>query len=61
MFPVYGGTCLSSRKSVHNWVEKFSQGRFKVAVDARPCAEVAETTLKKESYAACFVALLLKQ
>jgi hypothetical protein len=26
MFPVCGGRCLS-RKAVHNWVEKFSQGR----------------------------------
>jgi hypothetical protein len=26
MFPVYSGKCLS-RKAVHNWVEKFSQGR----------------------------------
>jgi hypothetical protein len=30
MFPVYGGKCLS-RKAVHNWVKKFSQGRSKVA------------------------------
>jgi hypothetical protein len=35
MFPVYGGKCLS-RKAVHNWVEKFSQGLSKVADDARP-------------------------
>jgi transposase len=34
MFPVYDGKCLS-RKAVHNWVEKFSQGRSKVADDAR--------------------------
>jgi hypothetical protein len=33
IFPVYGGKCLS-RKAVHNWVEKFSQGRSKVADDA---------------------------
>jgi hypothetical protein len=26
MIPVYGGKCLS-RKAVHNWVEKFYQGR----------------------------------
>jgi hypothetical protein len=26
IFPVYGGKCLS-RKAVHNWVEKFSEGR----------------------------------
>jgi hypothetical protein len=41
-FPVYGGKCLS-RKAVHIWVEKFSQGRSKVADDAQPGAEVAET------------------
>jgi hypothetical protein len=33
IFPVYGGKRLS-RKSVHNWVQKFSQGRSKVADDA---------------------------
>jgi hypothetical protein len=32
MFPVYGGKSLS-RIAVHNWVEKFSQGRLKVADD----------------------------
>jgi hypothetical protein len=32
MFPVYGGKCLS-RKAVHIWVQKFSQGRSKVADD----------------------------
>jgi hypothetical protein len=46
IFPVYGGKCLS-RKVVHNWVEKFSQGRLKVTDDARPVAEVAETTVKR--------------
>jgi hypothetical protein len=35
MFPVYGGKCLS-RKAVHNWAEKFSQGRLKVAYDVQP-------------------------
>jgi hypothetical protein len=30
MFPVYGRECLL-RKSDHNWVEKFSQGRSKFA------------------------------
>jgi hypothetical protein len=33
MFPIYGGKCLS-RKAVHNWVEKFSEGLSKVADDA---------------------------
>jgi hypothetical protein len=32
MFIVHGGKCLS-RKAVHNWVEKFSQGSSKVADD----------------------------
>jgi hypothetical protein len=45
IFSVYGVKCLW-RKAVHNWVEKFFQGRSKVAYDARPCAEVAETTVK---------------
>jgi transposase len=35
IFPVYSGKYLSL-KAVHNWVEKFSQGRSKVADDARP-------------------------
>jgi hypothetical protein len=46
MFSVYGGKCLSL-KAFYNWVEKFSQGRSKVADDARPGAEVAETTVKR--------------
>jgi hypothetical protein len=46
MFPVYGEKCLS-RKALHSWVEKFSQGRSKVADDARPGAEVAETTVER--------------
>jgi hypothetical protein len=46
MFAVYGGKCLS-RKALHNWVEKFSRERLKFADDARPGAEVAETTVKR--------------
>jgi hypothetical protein len=49
MFPVCGGKCLS-RKAVHNWIEKFPQGRSKVADDDRPgclCAKVAEPTIKR--------------
>jgi hypothetical protein len=46
MFPVYGGKYFS-RKAVHIWVEKFSQRRSKVADDARPGEEVAETTVKR--------------
>jgi hypothetical protein len=47
-FPVYGGKCLS-RGAVHKWVEKFSQGRYEVAVDTRSSAELAETTVEKTS------------
>jgi hypothetical protein len=46
MFRVYSGKCLS-RKAVHNWAEKLSQERSKVADDARPGAEVAEATVKR--------------
>jgi hypothetical protein len=45
MFRAYGGKCLSC-KSVLNWVEKFFEGCSKIADDARPGAEVAETTVK---------------
>jgi hypothetical protein len=34
-FPFYGGKCLS-RKAVHNWAEKFSQGLSKSADYVRP-------------------------
>jgi hypothetical protein len=46
MFPVYDGKCLSC-KAVHNWVAKFSQRLSKVADDARPGAEAAETRVKR--------------
>jgi hypothetical protein len=38
-----------SRKAVDNLVEKFFEGRSKVADDARPGAEVVETKVKKAS------------
>jgi hypothetical protein len=46
MFRVYGGKYLS-RKAVHDWVDKFSQGPSKVADDARTGAEAAETTVER--------------
>jgi hypothetical protein len=46
MFPVYARKCLS-RKAVHKWVKKFSQGRSRVADDARLDAKVAEITVKR--------------
>jgi hypothetical protein len=39
-----------SRTAVHDWVEKFSQGRSIVADDARSFAEVAETRIKRFIY-----------
>jgi hypothetical protein len=35
MFLVYGGKYWL-RKAVHDWIDKFSQGRSKVADDTRP-------------------------
>jgi hypothetical protein len=43
MIPVYGGKCLSS-KEAHNCVDTFSQGRSKVADDARPGRHVVTAT-----------------
>jgi hypothetical protein len=40
----------TQRKAVHNLVEKFSQGRSKVADDARSGGEVAETTVRRLLY-----------
>jgi hypothetical protein len=34
IFPVYDGMCLS-RKAIHSWVEKFSQGLSKIADDEK--------------------------
>jgi transposase len=45
IFSVYGAKCLS-RKAVRNWVEKCSQGRSKVADDARPDRPVEIATEK---------------
>jgi hypothetical protein len=57
MSPVYSGKFLS-HKAAHNWVEKFSQGRLKVADDARPGAEMPETPGKRHFYAVGFDALV---
>jgi hypothetical protein len=43
MFRVYDGKCLSC-KTVHKWVEKFSQGRSKVA--GRPVEIATEATVQ---------------
>jgi histone-lysine N-methyltransferase SETMAR len=49
MLPVYGGKCLS-RKAVHNWVDKFSQGRAKIVDEDRPGRPVqiaTDTTVRR--------------
>jgi hypothetical protein len=46
VFPVYSGKCLL-HKAVHNWVEKFPQGRSKVTDDGRSGVEVTEATVKR--------------
>jgi hypothetical protein len=51
MFYIYCGKFLS-RKVVHNWVEKFSQGYSTVTDDARP-----DCDRSKDFYAAGFDAL----
>jgi hypothetical protein len=43
MFPVYDEKCLL-RKAVTDWIEKFPQGRSKVADDARPGRPVETAT-----------------
>jgi hypothetical protein len=43
IFLLYGVKCLSC-KAVHNWVEKFSQGRSKIADDAQPGYPVETAT-----------------
>jgi hypothetical protein len=48
-FHFYGGQCLS-RKAVHNWIEKFSQGLSNVTNDAkpgRPAEIAAKATVKR--------------
>jgi hypothetical protein len=56
MFPTYAGKCLS-RKAVHNWVEKFSQGLSKVAADETEVRKWLRQQLK-DLYAAGFDALV---
>jgi hypothetical protein len=56
MFPVYDEKCLS-RTAAHKWVEKFIQGRSKVADDARTGAEWLRQQ-SKDFYAAGFDAIV---
>ena len=45
MLPVYGENCVS-RKSVHNWIEKFTQGRSQLADNNRTGRPVASQQKK---------------
>jgi hypothetical protein len=56
IFHAYGRKCLS-RKAFHNWIEKFSQERVKVANDARPIGYWLRKQ-SKDFYAAGFDALV---
>jgi transposase len=47
LFPVMMGSVLS-HKVVHNWVDKFSQRRLKVADDAQPGRPVEVATEETE-------------
>jgi hypothetical protein len=52
VFPVYGAKFLS-RRAVHNWIEKFSQGLSKVADNARPdrpAKTATEATVQRVEY-----------
>jgi hypothetical protein len=59
IFPVYDGKFLL-RKAVHNLVEKFSQGRSKVADDARPGAKWLRQQ-SNENFCAAGSSALIKQ
>jgi hypothetical protein len=48
MFRVYGGKRLS-RKAVHDWIEKFFQGRSKVADNEMEVRESLRKTVKMTS------------
>jgi hypothetical protein len=56
MCPAYSGKCLS-RKAVHNWVDKFFQGRSKVADDETEARKWLRLQ-SKEFYASGFDALV---
>jgi predicted nucleic acid-binding protein len=59
MCSVYGRKCFSFQ-AIHNWVEKFSQGRSKVDGYARSGAEVARQG-PKNFYASGFDALVKRR
>jgi hypothetical protein len=60
LFRAYGGKCLL-RKAFRNLVDKFSQGRSKVADDARPGPEVADNETTEDFHAAGFDALVKRR
>jgi len=59
MLPMYGEHCLS-RQAIHNWVQKFSEGRASVEDEhraGRP-VEIATPETEKEFYATGFQGLV---
>ena len=55
MLPMYGEHCLS-RQAVHNWVQKFSEGRTSIEDEHRAGRPVPTAT--KRFYAAGFQGLV---
>ena len=46
MLPMYGEHCLS-RQAVHNWVQKFSEGRTNIEDEHQSSARVVPTATKR--------------
>ena len=46
MLPMYGEHCLS-RQAVHNWVQKFSEGRTSIEDEHQSIARVVPTATKR--------------
>ena len=55
MLPMYGGHCLS-RQAVHNWVQKFSEGRRSIE-DEHRVGRITFRQQPKEFFAAGFQGL----
>ena len=57
MLPMYGEHCLS-RQAVHNWVQKFSEGRTSIEDEHRVGQPAWSRQQPQEFYAASFQGLV---
>ena len=57
MLPMYGEHCLS-RQAVHNWVQKFSEGRTSIEEDEHRVGRITFQQQPEEFYAAGFQGLV---